>query len=80
MWSDVVGLYRELASNRCLFLPGMGIALRELWASGERLISLPVFLRRMVDGRALAGEVADDVMQSSNQLLPTWWADWRART
>jgi len=58
----------------------MGIALRELWASGERLISLPVFLRRMVDGRALAGEVADDVMQSSNQLLPTWWADWRART
>jgi hypothetical protein len=44
------------------------------------LISLPVFLRRLVDGRALAGEAADDVMRSSNQLLPTWWADWRATT
>lgn len=57
---------------------GMWLALRELWAPGERLISLPVFLRRLVDGRALAGEGADDVMRSSTQLLPTWWADWRA--
>ena len=56
----------------------MWIALRELWAPGERLISLPVFLRRLVDGGALAGEAADDVMQRSNQLLPTWWADWRS--
>ena len=58
----------------------MWLALRELWASGERLISLPVLLRRLVDGGALAGEVADDVMRSSSQLLPTWWADWRAPT
>jgi len=58
---------------------GMWIALRELWAPGERLISLPVFLRRLVDGGALGGGAADDVMRRSNQVLPTWWADWRAK-
>ena len=57
---------------------GMWLALRELWAPGERLISLPVFLRRLVDGGGLAGEAADDVMRRSNQLFPTWWADWRS--
>lgn len=31
----------------------MWIALRELWAPGERLISLPVFLRRLVEGARL---------------------------
>jgi hypothetical protein len=59
---------------------GMWLALRELWAPGERVISLPVFLRRLVDGHALAGEAADDVMRRSNHLLPTWWADWRSAT
>jgi hypothetical protein len=57
---------------------GMWIALRELWAPGERLISLPVFLRRLVERHALAGDAADDVMRCSNQLLPTWWADRRS--
>jgi hypothetical protein len=57
---------------------GMWIALRELWFPGERLIALPVFLRRLVDASALAGQAADDVMRRSTQLLPTWWADWRA--
>lgn len=57
---------------------GMWIALRELWAPGERLIGLPVFLRRLVDARALGGDAADDVMRHSHQVLPTWWADWRA--
>ncbi len=57
---------------------GMWIALRELWAPGERLISLPVFLRRLVDARALEGEAADDVLRRSNQIVPTWWADWRS--
>ena len=56
----------------------MWIALRELWPPGERLISLPVFLRRLVDAHALAGETADDVMRRSNQIVPTWWADWRS--
>ncbi len=57
---------------------GMWLALRELWAPGERVISLPVFLRRLVDARALTGEGADDVMRRSNQIFPTWWADWRS--
>ncbi len=57
---------------------GMWIALRELWFPGERLIALPIFLRRLVDANALAGEAADDVMRRSTQILPTWWADWRA--
>lgn len=56
----------------------MWIALRELWAPGERIVSLSVFLRRIVDAAALGGDVADDVMRRSNQLVPTWWADWRA--
>ena len=56
----------------------MWIALRELWTPGERLIGLPVFLRRMVELAALPREAADDVMRHSNQVLPTWWADWRA--
>jgi hypothetical protein len=57
---------------------GMWIALRELWSPGERLISLPVFLRRLVDARALGGDAAEDVMRRSTQAVPTWWADWRA--
>jgi hypothetical protein len=57
---------------------GMWIALRELWAPGERIIALPVFLRRMVDAGALGGDAADDVMRRSNQVFPTWWAAWRA--
>jgi len=57
---------------------GMWIALRELWSPGERIISLPVFLRRLVDAGALGGDTADDVMKRSNQVFPTWWANWRA--
>jgi hypothetical protein len=56
---------------------GIWIALRELWAPGERLIALAVFLRRLVDAGALDGNTADDVMRRSNHVLPTWWADWR---
>ncbi|MGN6110814.1 MAG: hypothetical protein ACTHU0_37275, partial [Kofleriaceae bacterium] len=56
----------------------MWIALRELWMPGERLLGLPVFLRRVVETGAIAGDVADDVMVSSQLPRPTWWADWRA--
>ncbi len=52
------------------------IALRELWAPGERLIGLPVFLRRLVDGAALDRDAAQDVMEASRQLRPTWWVHW----
>jgi hypothetical protein len=71
------------ATNNDLVFAGMDkgamwIALRELWAPGERLIALPVFLRRLVDGGALGGDIADDVLRCSHQVWPTWWADWRA--
>jgi hypothetical protein len=56
----------------------MWIALRELWRPGERLIALPVFLRRLADAHALTGEAAEDVMRQSNQVVPTWWPSWRA--
>jgi hypothetical protein len=71
------------ATNNDLVFAGMDkgamwIALRELWAPGERIIALPVFLRRLVDAGALGGDTADDVMRRSQQVFPTWWADWRA--
>jgi hypothetical protein len=56
----------------------MWIALRESWMPGERLIGLPMFLRRLVDAGAIMGDAVDDVMRHSTQILPTWWADWRA--
>lgn len=56
----------------------MWIALRELWRPGDRLIALPSFLRRLVDAHAVTGEAAQDVMRQSNQVVPTWWPDWRA--
>ena len=56
----------------------MWLALRELHAPGERLISLAVFLRRLVDVEATTGEAADDVLRHSQQMIPTWWANWRS--
>lgn len=55
------------------------IALRELWTPGERLIGLPVFLRRLVEANGIDRAVADEVMQhaQSVQPLPTWWPDWK---
>lgn len=56
------------------------LALRELWSPGERVIGLPVFLRRLVEAKALARSVADEVLvyAQPNQPTPTWWADWKA--
>lgn len=62
----------------CIDKGGVWLALRELWTPGERVISLQVFLRRLVDARALSGAAADDVLRCSTQVVPTWWADWRA--
>jgi hypothetical protein len=56
----------------------MWIALRELWRPGGRLISLAVFLRRLVDAHAMAGDAAEDVLRQSKQSVPTWWPTWRA--
>lgn len=72
------------ATNTDLVFAGMDrgamwMALRELWVPGERLIALPVLLRRLVDSGGLPGDAADDVMRHSAQSIPTWWADWRTR-
>lgn len=69
---------REDLVFTCMDKNAMWLALRELHLPGERLISLPVFLRRLVDAEAIIGEVAEDVLRHSRQAIPTWWANWRA--
>jgi hypothetical protein len=60
----------------------MWIALRELWMPGERVLGLPVFLRRLVDeGHLVNPVVLDDIISIAMKPAerPTWWASWRAR-
>jgi hypothetical protein len=40
--------------------------------------SVPCVIADEVRPGALAGEAADDVIRHANQIVPTWWADWRA--
>ncbi|HEU4412238.1 MAG TPA: hypothetical protein VFS43_43750 [Polyangiaceae bacterium] len=57
------------------------IALRELWAPGERLLALSVFLRRLFDQSALVDPaILDGIMTKaySSAKRPTGWASWRA--
>jgi len=54
------------------------IALHELHAPGERLIGVPVFLRRLHEVGALSPACIDEVMRRWRGRRPTWWADWRA--
>jgi hypothetical protein len=57
----------------------MWIALRELWMSGERILGLAVFLRRLFEQAALGDPlVLDEVMSVAEATRPTWWASWRA--
>jgi hypothetical protein len=58
----------------------MWLALQELHAPGERMIGVPVFLRRLRDGGALEPGAIDAVMHHWSGRRPTWWADWRAST
>ncbi len=53
------------------------LALRELHAPGERLIGVPVFLRRLVEG-GLPIDAADDVLGECGTPTPTWWRDFSA--
>ena len=58
---------------------GMWIALRELWMPGERILGLPVFLRRVFEQGALKDPVVlDEVMSVAAVQRPTWWAAFRA--
>lgn len=54
------------------------LALRELWAPGDRVLGVAPFLRRLFDERALTDPaVADDLIQYG-EPRPAWWAEWRA--
>jgi hypothetical protein len=58
------------------------IALRELWAPGERLLALSVFLRRLFDQSALVEPaILDEIIKKAyypSAQRPTRWAPWRA--
>ncbi len=54
------------------------LALRELHEPGERILGLPVWLRRLHAEAALDATVIDDVATASGVPYPTWWTDWRA--
>lgn len=57
----------------------MWIALRELWVAGERLVGVPVFIRRLFDAGALSvPKIADEIINQIKPAQPTWWASWRA--
>ena len=60
---------------------GLWIALRELWMPGERIVGLPVFVRRLFDVGALtAPDIADEIISLGVDAAqrPSWWASWRA--
>lgn len=57
---------------------GLWLALRELHARGERILGVPVFLRRLRDEANMDPEVLDDVMAACGCPVPTWWNRWRA--
>jgi hypothetical protein len=56
----------------------MWLALQELHAPGERIIGVPVFLRRLHEANALSPTTIDQVMWHWKGRRPTWWADWRS--
>lgn len=56
----------------------MWLALAELHHAGERMIGVPVFLRRLHDQAGLVPDAIDAVLGCYPGRRPTWWADWRA--
>lgn len=54
------------------------LALRELWAPGDRVLRVASFLRRLFQEKALTdAAVADDII-AYGEPRPAWWAEWRA--
>lgn len=54
------------------------LAVAELYHPGERMIGVPVFLRRLHEQAELPPDAIDDVMDMRQGRRPTWWAPWRA--
>lgn len=57
----------------------MWLALAELHHAGERMIGVPVFLRRLHEHAGLDPAAIDAVMGCYPGRRPTWWADWRSK-
>jgi hypothetical protein len=57
----------------------MWLALAELHHAGERMIGVPVFLRRLHEQAGLVPDAIDAVVAWYPGRRPTWWADWRAK-
>jgi hypothetical protein len=58
------------------------IAVREIWAAGERVLGLAPFLRRLFEGSALTDlDTVEEIMSLAYKgaaQWPTWWPTWRA--
>ncbi|MCX5743171.1 MAG: hypothetical protein NT062_11825 [Proteobacteria bacterium] len=56
----------------------MWLALAELHHPRERMIGVPVFLRRLHVDAGLPTTTLDAVIDTYQGRRPTWWAPWRA--
>jgi hypothetical protein len=56
----------------------MWLALAELHLPGERMIGVPVFLRRLHEQAACPPIAIDAVIACYQGRRPSWWAYWRA--
>jgi hypothetical protein len=58
----------------------MWLASREIWEPGERILGVAVFLRRLLEKKAIDDiAVLDDVISEIDAAhRPTWWPAWRA--
>ncbi|MFT4626107.1 MAG: hypothetical protein ACI8PZ_004779 [Myxococcota bacterium] len=43
---------------------------------GERVMTLPWFLRRLVEAHALSAAAASEIRERDRMSAPAWWADW----
>jgi hypothetical protein len=56
---------------------GAWLALREIWAPGERLLGVAPFLRRLFEAKAFTdASVLDDLIRYADPR-PSWWGAWR---
>lgn len=58
---------------------GAWLALREIWAPGERLLGFAPFLRRLFEAKALIDAAVLDDLIAYIDPRPSWWGAWRAK-
>jgi hypothetical protein len=56
----------------------MWLAMAELHRPGERMIGVPVFLRRICEQAGCPATAIDAVIGTYPGRVPSWWASWRA--